>query len=276
GHSFMLHQETVYITNTPPVFMGNLSDIFLRSSNPRLVDLNSLFYDADSHSLNFQVLGENVSQTDDFLMIDLQTIQNLSFTVIATDEIGAYLEQSFNIRVVSFWTYYQTAFLIIGIIFLILLLIYLLFTRRIKGEPGAIIPVLYNNHLFKDARFEGYFLNTLSGNDIPILNWGAAYIENKNIISLGEMFNMLEVEERLPEAHKIFFEAGNNNTVIFHHMTNCVVSLGKKDIPKGKKEVLKFESKLYIVFEDHSTEIELRYKRVRKSLRWAQSSSAII
>ena len=264
GHSFMLHQEIVYInvTNTPPVFVGSVSDMLLRDNDPKILNLNDMFYDAEGHHLSFEVIGDYVDIIDDFLIIDIQTIQNLNFIVIATDEIGAYLEQNFDIRVVSFWAYHQIAFLIIGIIFLILFLIYLLFARRIKEEP--IIPILYNNQLFKEARFEGYFLETLSGNEVPILSWGAAYIENKNIISLGEMFSMLEVEEKLPEAHKIFFEAGNNSTVIFYHMTDCVVSLEKRDVPKGKKEVLKFDSKLYIVFEDHVTEIELRYKRIRK------------
>jgi len=266
GHNFMLHQETVYVTvtNTPPIFIGDLPDIFLRNENPRVIDLNELFYDPDGGYLSFELIGDYVNIIDDLLVIDLETIQELKFTIIATDEIGASFEQNFNIRVVSFWVYHQTAFWIIGAIFLVLLLLYLLFTRRVKYGTEPIIPILHNNHLFKEARFEGYFLNTLSGNEIPILNWGAAYIENKNIISLGEMLNMLEVEEKLPEAHKLFFEAGNNSTVIFHHMTDCVISLGNRNIQKGKKEVLKFDSKLYITFEDHVTEIEIRYKKVRK------------
>lgn len=269
GNNFMLHQEVVYITvnNMPPVFIGYIPNIILKNSNPKIIDLNTLFYDSDSDYINFEILEENeyVYIVDEFLVIELLNTQNLVFTIIATDEMGAYVKQYFDLRVVSFFAYHQGAFLTIAIIFLILLLIYIFLIRNIRDKSSSIIPIIYNNnHLFKDARFEGYFLNTLSGNEIPILNWGASYIENKNIVSLGEMFDMLEVDERLPEAHKIFFEAGNNNNVIFHHMTDCIVSLGKINIPKGKKEVLSFDSIMYIVFSDHSTEIELRYKRIRK------------
>ena len=34
--------------------------------------------------------------------------------------------------------------------------------------------------------------------------------------------------------------------------------------PKKKKEILQYEDKVYITFEDNVTEIELRYKRKRK------------
>ncbi len=118
--------------------------------------------------------------------------------------------------------------------------------------------------IFSNAVFEGYFLSTLSGNEIPVLNWGASYIDNKKSITLGELFHILDVTEKLPESHKIYIGAGKNGTVLFYHDTDCVITCKGKDIPKKKKEILQYEDKIYITFEDNVTEMELRYKRKRK------------
>ena len=92
----------------------------------------------------------------------------------------------------------------VGSIFIVLLIVYILLTRiRHRGQPPA-SPL---GPGFSGARFEGYFLNTRSGKEIPVLNWHASCIENKKMMTLSEMFKMLDVEEKLPEANRIYFEA---------------------------------------------------------------------
>jgi hypothetical protein len=135
-------------------------------------------------------------------------------------------------------------------------------------KAPAHMAIFSDSPKFTDARFEGYFINTLSGNEIPILNWNASYIEDRHTISLGEMLHMLDVNEKLPEAHKIYFTAGNNNMVVFHHSTDCIVNITDEEVPRGKREVLNYDSNLFIIFEDHSTEIEIRYKRVKSRQRF--------
>jgi hypothetical protein len=283
----------IIFTNTPPEILPSAIPAEMRRQNAVLTfDLNDFFYDADGDVLNFEIFGVGgqrdgridpdgdiltinpnsdiltIDLTANILTIDLSARANEDLLIHASDGRGGIAAHQISFSIVPWWMYYRLALLIITAIFFVLLSGYIFFFRRVKRIPVASNPALLpaTSYRFSDARFEGYFLNTKSGKEIPILNWNAAYIENKHTISLGEMFNILDVDERLPEAHKIFFEAGNNKTVIFHHATDCVVSVGNKDIAKGKKEVLNFDNKLYIVFEDHSTEIEIRYKRVRKAV----------
>lgn len=99
---------------------------------------------------------------------------------------------------------------------------------------------------------------------MPVLNWNSSYIENKQKISLGDLLQMMDVEEALPESHKIYFTAGNNHAVVFSHDTNCIVNLRNKTVSSGKKEVLNYDDNLYIIFEDNATELEVRFKRARR------------
>lgn len=184
-----------------------------------------------------------------------------------TDGRTGYLLGTLNFDVQPFWLYHRNFLLGTGAIFSILLILLAVYLRRskdkvipIKAEPA----VSSYNHKFNNARFEGYFLNTKSGIEIPVLTWPANYINSKSDISLGEMLNMLDVTENRSEAHKIFFQAGNNDTVIFHHNTECIITIGRRNVAHGQKEVLKYDDKIYITFEDHATELEVRYKRVRK------------
>ena len=264
----------ITFTNTPPIILQSAIPAEIRRQNNTLtLDLNDFFYDADGDALTFEILGgmpDRIGLHENIMTIDLNIRGGEDFQLHASDGRGGVAAHQITFDVVPWWIYFRMAFLIIATIFFILLSLYIIFFRRVRRIPVAAQPMPLSpntNRFSNDARFEGYFLNTLSGNDIPILNWNARYIENKQTVSLGEMFNMLDVEERLPEAHKIFFEAGSNHTVIFHHMTDCVVTLGNKDVPRGKKEVLNFDNRLYIVFEDHSTEIEIRYKRMKRAAR---------
>ena len=148
------------------------------------------------------------------------------------------------------------------------MLLFYLFVIKKRPQPQQQIqqeqPIFSGETIFSNAVFEGYFLSTLSGNEIPVLNWGASYIDNKKSITLGELFHILDVTEKLPESHKIYIGAGKNGTVLFYHDTDCVITCKGKDIPKKKKEILQYEDKIYITFEDNVTEMELRYKRKRK------------
>ncbi|WP_374019391.1 hypothetical protein ABU162_06745 [Paenibacillus thiaminolyticus] len=49
---------------------------------------------------------------------------------------------------------------------------------------------------------------------------------------------------------------------VVHH-TSCAVDKGRTPIPKGKKEVVQYNQKIYVTFEVGITEIELRYKPLK-------------
>ena len=277
----------IHVVNVDGVSL-NISQIeneevrLLRGSSIREFDLNQYFVHIYDGTLSFRladlapdvdgtiqqpILNAEIREGILFLMPIHTGVQELFINV--NDGQGGELLGTISFNVLPFWLYYSDAVIIIGVIFTILLLLYILYIMKLKKRPTHIVTESPPppNHKFYNAKFEGYFLNTLSGKEIPILNWSASYINNKQIISLGEMLDMLDVEEKLLEAHKIFFKAGNNETVIFYHNTHCVVDMGNKNIESGKKEILRYDDKIYITFEDHVSEIEIRYKRVGKLAR---------
>ncbi len=65
-------------------------------------------------------------------------------------------------------------------------------------------------------------------------------------ITLGELFHILDVTEKLPEAHKIYIGAGKNGTVLFYHDTDCVITYKGKDIPKKKKKYYSMKIKFIL------------------------------
>lgn len=273
GERYNENSEPIEIefSNTSPFQLDDKKVNILKNNKENKIDLNNYFDDSDGDFLIYQIAeNKNSFKTEidkNILKITSkeETIENIMLTI--SDGRGGVITSALIIDVMPFWSYYKSRFIGIFIIFIVLLLLYLIFMKKRKVKK--IIEkdeVPKTGTVFTDSRFEGYFLNTLSGNEIPVLNWNASYINNRQSITLRELFNILDVTEKLPEASKIYFDAGKNGTVIFHHDTSCVVSLSKRDIPKGKKEILNYDDKLYIVFEDNVTEIEIRYKRIRNKI----------
>ncbi len=255
-------------SNTSPEKTGSLVEILLKQSKDREYNLNDYYKDADGDLLSYEIINQEKDGTtavlqDSRLIISSANEGLSTVTVSVSDNRGGVIVETFKFNILPSWIYYRSPIIVIGCIFIVLLVAYLIFTKKTKKVTQHSI-MFSPNIRFNGARFEGYFLNTLSGIDIPVLNWNASYINNLKSISLGDLFALMDVSEKLPEAYKIYFEAGNNGTVIFYHNTNCIISFGKQTIPEGKKQVLNYDDKLYIVFENHVTEIELRYKRIRK------------
>ena len=264
---------SVEFTNTPPENLSGLNDTLLKNKEVEY-ELSEHFTDADGDSLTYEIEAPQDNEMlakieDSKLIITPGEEGETEVTIKALDGRGGVALGFFDLNIVPLWIYYRNEIVIAGCILIALLIAYILLSRKNKVIPAAAVgvaPIVKSGARFSGARFEGYFLDTLSGKEIPVLNWQASYIDNKHTISLGELLSLMDVSEKLPESHKIFFEAGNNNTVIFYHNTDCIVGLGKLTIPPGKKEVLKYDDRLYIVFEDHVTELEIRYKRVRKKV----------
>lgn len=265
------NQIEVEFSNTEPFQLNNKKISILKNAKENKIDLNDYFDDNDGDILTYQIeKNKNSFKTEidkNILKITpaKESIENIMLNV--SDGRGGVITSALIIDIMPFWTYYKNRFIGILTIFAVLFLLYFIFIKKRKVKKViAKEETPKTGTVFIDSRFEGYFLNTLSGNEIPVLNWNASYINNRQSITLRELFSILDVNEKLPESGKIYFDAGKNGTVIFHHDTNCIVSLGKRDIPKGKKEILNYDDKIYIVFEDDVTEIEIRYKKIRNKI----------
>jgi hypothetical protein len=265
-------RQTIPFTNTPPVVAASLLDArtLKRGETPEIFYLNEYFTDGDGDPLTYTIVaktGESPADVkDQVLTVTPARPGDNHITIKASDGRGGEVTAEFPVTVTSFWRYHQKPILIIAGIAVVLLAAYLLLLWAAKKKRRSLTPSDEPSPMtgakFSGGRFEGYFLSTRSGGDIPVLFWNAAYIDNKHGVTLGELFSMLDVREKLPESHKMYFEAGRDQNVIFFHNTYAVVSIGKKDVPAGKKEILRFDDRLYIVFEDNATEIEIRYIRV--------------
>lgn len=265
----------VELKNTNPYASKKEKINVLMGKGVKKIDLNEYFQDDDGDTLVYQIgkMPHNFQAEIDKNMLLIEAEQNITeeMELYVSDGRGGVLTKTLTIHAMPFWIYYKNAIIGILVLFIFLACIYFGVVKRqpkqTPPQPQPVqAPLFPGGSIFSNARFEGYFLNTLSGNEIPVLNWNASYIDHKKSITLAELFHILDVTEKLPEAHKIHIGAGKNGTVLFYHDTDCIVSLKGRDIPRGKKEVLHYEDKLYIVFEDTVTEMELRYKRKRKTI----------
>lgn len=271
------------IDNVPPLFRNLFTDVTGTEIITKYVTTGTGTEQNVSITLsNYHLYEANIitwlGSGYQSIKIKGDSFDNITLQKNFTADLGAEVE----INVISFYNIPPDlgisrnlgAVIVMGLILTVSIAAYILYTKKptppVMPKPSVPkptpttskpIPVINSS---STARFEGYFLNTLTDNEIPILNWSALCISNKKTVSLGEIFTMLEVTEDLPEAHQIFLKGGNDNTAIFHHSTNCIVSIGDRHIEKGIEEILQYDDKIYITFEDGITEIEIRYKRIRK------------
>ena len=256
----------VELSNTLPYTTEKKEINLLQKKETQQIDLSQYFKDNDGDTLVYQTESTDCNIDKNILFLDTEKEKTEQISLYISDGRGGVITETLTFHILPFWLYYKNVALIILLLFISLLLFYLFVIKKCPQQKQQIQqqPIFSGETIFSNAVFEGYFLSTLSGNEIPVLNWGASYIDNKKSITLGELFHILDVTEKLPEAHKIYIGAGKNGTVLFYHDTDCVITCKGKDIPKRKKEILQYEDKVYITFEDNMTEIELRYKRKRK------------
>jgi len=273
GRLFSFEMENVLFTNNAPLVLSGLDVTVLNLpyTGQTLFDLNDFFIDEDGGNLSFALVGENdatdITIYNDYMLSVSPSSTRNEFIIAAYDDRGGRTETTF-IAVVPFAVFYRIHIiigLIATVVVLVMVCLYLLYN---KNKTPVILPdnqevkSVYTR--FNNTRFEGYFLNTKSGNEIPVLFWNASHIENRNTVSLGELLRLMEVDEDLPESDRIFFNAGNNNSIVFSHDTNCIVTIKNQNIPRSKRILLQYDDKIYITFENHATELEVRYKRTRK------------
>ncbi len=265
------------IANSQPKQKENDVIKVLLNEDEKSIDLNKYFNDVDSDALTYNIKNingdfiENININGNILTFNSakEGLENIEFEV--SDGNGGSTTGILSLSIMPFWIYYKGTTLIIGFVFIILLLLFVLLVRRkdkkevqVKKENEADTYIPKGKNYFKGGRIEGYFLSTKSGKEYPALFWNENHLANKSLITLGELMSFMEVDENLMESRKIFFEATEKETITFWHRTKCVVYINNRELADGKQVDLRYDDKMYIVFEDGETEIEVRYKRVTK------------
>jgi von Willebrand factor type A domain len=239
------------ITNIAPVAASVNTLTIEKENGEQAIDLGSFFTDANNDKLTYTIITADPDERfvatiqDAALKLSPEKSGTSEITITATDAEGASVTGPLVITVHSVWDRYITIGMIVLLVAAIGYGVYLL----TRPKPAFV------------GRLEGYFLHTASGNDIPVKFWPLASFGKKQRITLQELFTSLDVNEHLPEAQKIYFQPGKNQTLLLVNHSHCTVERGKETMPRHKKLVLQYNDKIYVTFEDRMTEIEIRFKK---------------
>lgn len=244
--------EKLEISNMAPEIIGSLNLDIVKEDGDVDLKLSDFIRDPNNDPLTYK-LTENTSGMDAVLKDGVLTLSSLgtgssTVTLTASDPEGGTVTATFNLSVSSKYTLLK----LIGAAVLVLIAIGAALFLWLRPKPQFA------------GRLEGYFLNTASGTEIPVKYWPLTSFAKRRV-ALAELFRSLDVHEPLPEAEHIVFEAGKNGVLFVKHDTRCALLRGKSPLRRGKKELLNYNDKLYITFEDGVTEIELRYKAIKPS-----------
>ncbi|UHA72248.1 vWA domain-containing protein [Paenibacillus sp. 481] len=220
------------------------------------INLLEHFKDQNNDRLTFTIAANNKSLElgdmrvqEQFLTVSPAQSGTYNIKVTADDGDKGTISAELTITVQSIWDVIKP--LLAGLIIAIALGLLIYWLTRPKPKFTG--------------RFEGYFLETASGVEYPVKYWPMTSFDQRQRVTLQELFRNLNVNEPLAETDKIWFEPGKNGTMIIKHLTNCTVVRGTVPILANSKEILTYNDKVYITFEDGITEIEIRYKETKTS-----------
>lgn len=105
----------------------------------------------------------------------------------------------------------------------------------------------------------GNFIATHHGKDLPEFFCMQDILSKETKITLKDIFDLAGVTESLPEAVNIHFKAQANNEILFRHTSNCKILVESETVHRNQKFSLRYGNRIFIFFEDDSTELEIQY-----------------
>ncbi|AZK48619.1 VWA domain-containing protein [Paenibacillus lentus] len=255
GPSFYRHSvvHDQNIVNIAPAVHGSERIEILKEDGQSVLEMNDLFLDENGDDLTYTMQNGdhpnkllNPELNSDKLILTPNQTGQAQLTVTATDSEGGSATAVLTINVKSKYTVLKWSIAGGVVLFGIAVGLFL----WLRPKPGFA------------GKLEGYFLATASGSDVPVKSWPLTSFEGRKV-NLLELFVSLDVHEPLPEAEQIVFTPGKGGKLIVKNTSRCSLVRNRTPLPKNKKEILEYNDKLYITFEDGITEIELRYKAIK-------------
>lgn len=243
----------VKAANLAPAVTGPLELGLIKEDGLSELPMDELFTDENGDSLAYVIQGEaadggsvSAELAGDKLRISPLRTGNGTITLTATDPEGGTATAVLQLSVKSKYTvvFWSIAGGLAAVAAGFLLYLWL------RPKPGFA------------GKLEGYFLATASGSEVPVKSWPLTSFTGRSV-SLGELFRSLDVNEPLPEAEHIVFKPAKGGKLYVKNTTRCSLVRNRTPLPKNKQEILEYNDKLYITFEDGITEIELRYKPIK-------------
>ncbi|WP_416367285.1 vWA domain-containing protein [Paenibacillus sanfengchensis] len=243
----------VKVANLAPAVTGKLERGLIKEDGVSVLPMKELFTDANGDSLVYEIkspAGEGGSVSaelaDGQLRISpLRTGQG-TVTLVATDPEGGTATAVLKLSVKSKYT----------------VVFWSIAGGLVLAAAGFLLYLWLRPKPAFTGKLEGYFLATASGSEVPVKSWPLTSFTGRSV-SLGELFRSLDVNEPLPEAEQIMFKPAKGGKLFVKNTTRCSLVRNRTPLPKNKQEILEYNDKLYITFEDGITEIELRYKPIK-------------
>ncbi|HEX3077392.1 MAG TPA: vWA domain-containing protein [Lachnospiraceae bacterium] len=247
------------VVNTPPTAVSSLTKTIVKQEGQQTYALESLFKDNDNDSLTYQVEDISGVKLDASIRKDELRVKGIDYgdsviTVTAIDESGDRCTTTVTIHCISIFTKYRTPITIavITLIALLAILITIIITRHLKKRFAMPQPEFV-------GLLVGYFLSNKNTEDIPPLKWNLTEYPNKSL-SLTRLLKDRSVELELPDSSKIWFSPKVGSTIEFIHNTRCTILVGTQVVNRNTPTLLHYGDKIYIAFEDMTTELEVRFK----------------
>lgn len=110
-----------------------------------------------------------------------------------------------------------------------------------------------------------YITRTRSGYDIPPLSYNLFRLPAGRVISMQEILEDCNVDEKFQGAESIYFKAGTNRSLILTNNSDCTIMKNREILMKRKSYQLLLEAKVDITFEDEISELTFQYKDLKPS-----------
>ncbi|BCJ93029.1 hypothetical protein acsn021_05980 [Anaerocolumna cellulosilytica] len=247
------------VNNNPPIKVKDIDETFAKTKTARIYNMDELFTDDDNDLLTYSIVSNQGARMETLL-----TQNQLSITPLATgdttiiiqarDTAGDTATASITVKTLPIWKYHYKITITISISAAILVITVITFCiihyirKRAAMPKPAFTGVLV-----------GYFLSTKEDMEIPPLKWLLTDYPNKGL-SLAKLLKSRGIDTTLPDAEKIWFSPKVGNSIELIHNTRDTILIGSRTVAKNTPVIIYPSDKIFIAFEDMTTELELRYK----------------
>lgn len=122
--------------------------------------------------------------------------------------------------------------------------------------------VKVQDYYFVDA-LEGFFTKTPNDEELPIQNWPATIFQKQKTISLYELLQDTTIQEQMPDAKKVQFQVGKENSLKMRIKGSIKGIQQGRDIPKGVWINLSIQKGAYLIFDEDELEMEFHIRKKR-------------